>query len=55
MRLPHLRLASGGGPSEVFALREDRVVLGRSHDCDLILPDVILSRRHAEIVRGAQS
>jgi serine phosphatase RsbU (regulator of sigma subunit) len=38
----------------VFALREDRVVLGRSHDCDLILPDVILSRRHAEIVRGAQ-
>ena len=27
--MPHLRLASGGGPSEVFVLREDRVVLGR--------------------------
>ena len=50
--MPHLRLASGGGPSEVFVLREDRVVLGRAHDCDLILPDVLLSRRHAEVVRG---
>jgi serine phosphatase RsbU (regulator of sigma subunit) len=36
----------------VFALRADRVLLGRSHDCDLILPDVILSRHHAEIVRS---
>ena len=52
--MPHLRLASGDGPSEVFVLREDRVVLGRSHDCDLILPDVLLSRRHAEIFRGPQ-
>ena len=51
--MPHLRLASGDGPSEVFALRADRVVLGRAHDCDLILPDVLLSRRHAEIVRSA--
>jgi serine phosphatase RsbU (regulator of sigma subunit) len=50
--VPHLRLASGAGPSEVFALRGDRVVLGRAHDCDLILPDVLLSRRHAEIFRG---
>ena len=50
--MPHLRLASGGGPSEVFALSGDRVVLGRAHDCDLILPDVLLSRRHAEIVRA---
>ena len=49
--MPHLRLASGDGPSELFALRGDRVVLGRAHECDLILPDVLLSRRHAEIVR----
>ncbi|HEX9189489.1 MAG TPA: FHA domain-containing protein, partial [Vicinamibacteria bacterium] len=47
-----LRLSSGHGPSEVFALRADCVVLGRSHECDLILPDVLLSRRHAEIARG---
>ena len=50
--MPHLRLASGDGPSELFALRGDSVVLGRAHECDLILPDVLLSRRHAEIVRG---
>ena len=30
------------------------MVLGRSHDCDLILPDVLLSRRHAEIERTAR-
>ncbi len=52
--MPHLRLASGNGPSELFALRGDRVVLGRAHDCDLILPDVLLSRRHAEIARTEQ-
>jgi serine phosphatase RsbU (regulator of sigma subunit) len=52
--VPHLRLASGDGPVEVFALRADRVVLGRSHECDLILPDVLLSRRHAEITRRAR-
>jgi sigma-B regulation protein RsbU (phosphoserine phosphatase) len=50
--VPHLRLASGDGPAEVFALHADRVLLGRAHDCDLILPDVILSRHHAEIVRS---
>jgi serine phosphatase RsbU (regulator of sigma subunit) len=52
--VPHLSLSSGEGPGEVFALRGDRAVLGRSHDCDLILPDVLLSRRHAEIARTAR-
>ena len=50
--MPHLRLASGNGPPEWFPLRGDRVVLGRSRDCDLILPDVLLSRRHAELERN---
>ena len=50
--MPHLRLASANGPPEWFPLRGDRVVLGRSRDCDLILPDVLLSRRHAELVRA---
>lgn len=52
--MPHLRLTSGDGPSEFFTLRADRVLLGRSSDCDLILPDVLLSRHHAEIVRTAE-
>ena len=50
--MPHLRLASANGPPEWFPLRGDRIVLGRSRDCDLILPDVLLSRRHAELVRA---
>ena len=50
--MPHLRLASAHGPPEWFPLRGDRIVLGRSRDCDLILPDVLLSRRHAELVRA---
>jgi len=50
--LPHLRVASGDGPAEWFALRGERVVIGRARDCDLILPDVLLSRRHAELVRA---
>ncbi|HXK11988.1 MAG TPA: SpoIIE family protein phosphatase [Vicinamibacteria bacterium] len=52
--MAYLRLSSGHGPAEVFVLTEDRVVLGRSRDCHLILPDVLLSRRHAEIVRSEQ-
>jgi len=32
-------------------LRHDRLLIGRSRECDLILPDVLLSRRHAEIER----
>jgi len=50
--VPHLRLASGHGPAEWFALRGERVVVGRSRDCELILPDVLLSRRHAELLHS---
>ena len=50
--MPHLRLASGHGPAEWFALRGEHVVVGRSRDCELILPDVLLSRRHAELVHS---
>jgi hypothetical protein len=50
--LAHLRVASGGGPAEWFALTGERVVVGRSRECELILPDVLLSRRHAELLRS---
>ncbi|MGE5125553.1 MAG: FHA domain-containing protein, partial [Betaproteobacteria bacterium] len=49
--MAHVRLSPAVGPIERFALAGDRVVVGRSHDCDLVLPDVVLSRRHAELVR----
>jgi serine phosphatase RsbU (regulator of sigma subunit) len=49
--MPHLRITSANGPAEWYSLRGECVVVGRSNDCDLILPDVLLSRRHAELVR----
>jgi serine phosphatase RsbU (regulator of sigma subunit) len=52
--LPHLRLSSAEGPGEVVALGEERVLVGRSRECDLVLPDVLLSRRHAEFFRTAR-
>lgn len=48
--MPHLRLSSIEGPGEVVPLRGGRVLVGRSRDCDLVLPDVLLSRRHAEFL-----
>jgi len=50
--VPHLRVMSMSGTPEVFPLRGERVLVGRSRECDLILPDVLLSRRHAEILRA---
>lgn len=41
------------GPSEgtSFLLESAAVVIGRSDDCDVVLDDVTVSRRHAEVVR----
>ncbi len=47
--MAHLRLSSSDGPAEVIPLRDERLLVGRSRDCGLVLPDVLLSRRHAEI------
>jgi sigma-B regulation protein RsbU (phosphoserine phosphatase) len=51
--VPHLCLSPPEGPVEVLPLRHERLVIGRSRECDLILPDVLLSRHHAEIARTA--
>lgn len=52
--MPHLRLASIEGPAEVVSLEGESLLVGRSRDCDLVLPDVLLSRRHAEIYQTAR-
>jgi sigma-B regulation protein RsbU (phosphoserine phosphatase) len=49
----HLEVEPAEGRSERFLLQGDRVAVGRSSECDLILPDLLLSRRHAELVRSA--
>lgn len=52
--MPHLRLNSVEGPGEILPLRGERMLVGRSRECDLVLPDVLLSRRHAEFFRTAR-
>jgi len=49
----HLRVSTAGRAFECLALAGERVVVGRAHGCDLVLPDLLLSRRHAEIARIA--
>ena len=49
---PALVVRSGGGRAgEAFALAAERVLIGRSPDCDVFLDDVTVSRRHAELMR----
>ncbi len=48
--MAYVRVSPAAGPVERFALAGDRVIVGRSHECDLVLPDGVLSRRHAELV-----
>jgi serine phosphatase RsbU (regulator of sigma subunit) len=52
--VPHLKVSSHEGPEETLPLRGERLLVGRSRDCDLVLPDVLLSRRHAELYRTAR-
>lgn len=44
------------GPSEgtSFVLDVDRTLIGRSDDADLVLDDVTVSRRHAELLRAPE-
>jgi pSer/pThr/pTyr-binding forkhead associated (FHA) protein len=44
--------AGGGRAGETFTLEGDRVVVGRSPDCEIFLDDVTVSRHHARITRG---
>jgi serine phosphatase RsbU (regulator of sigma subunit) len=50
--MPHLRLSSVEGSGEVVPLQGGRLLVGRSRECDLVLPDVLLSRRHAEFAQA---
>jgi sigma-B regulation protein RsbU (phosphoserine phosphatase) len=49
----HLRVSTAGRPPECLSLAGERVVVGRAHECDLVLPDLLLSRRHAQLARTA--
>lgn len=49
--LAELSVQSSDGSRERFPLKKERVVIGRSRESDINLPDQWLSRRHAEICR----
>ena len=52
LRGPALVVRAGGGRAgESFELAGPRTVIGRSPDCHVVLDDVTVSRRHAEVVR----
>jgi pSer/pThr/pTyr-binding forkhead associated (FHA) protein len=48
-----LVVRSGGGRAgETFSLDSERMMIGRSPDCDIFLDDVTVSRRHAVVIRN---
>jgi pSer/pThr/pTyr-binding forkhead associated (FHA) protein len=49
---PAFVVRSGGGRAgESFEALGERVLIGRSPECDVFLDDVTVSRRHAELLR----
>jgi serine/threonine protein kinase len=48
--LPTLSIASGD-QEQTFLLTKDRVIIGRSPDCDLVLNSLAVARYHAQLVR----
>jgi FHA domain/zinc-ribbon domain len=51
-----LVIRSGGGRSgETYALRAERVTIGRHPDADIFLDDVTVSRNHAAVLRDGDT
>ena len=51
-----LVIRSGGGRAgETYALRQDRITIGRHPDADIFLDDVTVSRNHAVVERSGSS
>jgi hypothetical protein len=54
---PHmqrLRVVRGGPPGKEHSLSGDRIVAGRSGECDIALDDQTVSRQHAAFVRRGE-
>ena len=51
---PKLRMEAGPGVGAMVELRTGRCLIGRAEDCDLVVDDTKVSRRHAEISMEAQ-
>jgi ribosomal protein L40E len=44
--------AGGGRAGETFPLEHERIMIGRSPDCEIFLDDVTVSRKHAVIAKS---
>jgi transcriptional regulator with GAF, ATPase, and Fis domain len=49
---PFLLVVTHDGKSETHAFHQDVVSIGRSRECDLFLPDRLISRIHCRVERG---
>jgi len=49
-----LRIKVAGGASNTIPLTSERVTLGRSDECDVILPFTMVSAKHARITRDSE-
>jgi len=47
--MPEIRVEAADGFTGRFPLVKEHVTIGRSRDCDILLPDLWLSRHHAQI------
>jgi DNA-binding winged helix-turn-helix (wHTH) protein len=51
---PVLTVLQGESVGRFLELTNDRTIIGRGEDADIVLKDGVASRKHAEIVRGSQ-
>src|SRR5512143_2701920 len=47
--MPEIRIRAADGNVGRFPITKDGVTIGRSRESDILLPDIALSRKHAEI------
>jgi pSer/pThr/pTyr-binding forkhead associated (FHA) protein len=48
----HLVIKKGSGKETIFEIQSNSTVIGRGRTCDLILPDISVSRNHALLERS---
>ena len=54
--MPSLVVISQIDGYRVFDINKDRIVIGRGEDADLMLPNISVSRHHAEVsIQGNQA
>ncbi len=53
--MPKLVIQQKGKPPRSYSLDRHTTIVGRGRDCGLILPDISVSRHHAQVVQNEES